>query len=119
MSVGIRLLAEDATTALALASELDALNRERRDVEATMHEEALATLDLEEFEGRMPVRCACFATAGTRGSSASSPRASDWFNRPAIVFARGSSGELKGSGRSIAVFICATRWMSCPSANPD
>ena len=30
----------------------DALNRERRDVEATMHEEALATLDLEEFEGR-------------------------------------------------------------------
>ena len=31
-------------------------------------------------------------------------RLKDRFHRPAIVFARGSDGELKGSGRSIAGF---------------
>ena len=43
MALGIRcLLADSDATAMPLAAELDRLNRERRDVEATMQEEALA-----------------------------------------------------------------------------
>src|SRR5437660_1192693 len=45
MSIGIAcLLAEDQGTAAALAMQLDRLNHERRDVEATIHEEALRAL---------------------------------------------------------------------------
>lgn len=104
MSVGIRcLLAGDEASALALARELDALNRERRDVEATMHEEALATLDTTEFEVADAYTLCLYRDSwhqGVVGIVAS--RLKDRFNRPAIVFARGSGGELKGSGRSIA-----------------
>ena len=47
MTIGIRcLLADTAISALPLATELDRLNRERRDVEAAMQEEALAELDM-------------------------------------------------------------------------
>src|SRR5439155_4970456 len=48
MSVGIAcLLADDEGTAMRLAAELDRLNRERREVEATMQEQALETLDAQ------------------------------------------------------------------------
>lgn len=103
MSVGIRcLLAEDDATALALASELDALNRERRDVETTMHEEALAALDEGAFDPGDAYTLCLFRESwhqGVVGIVAS--RLKDRFHRPAVVFARGGDGELKGSGRSI------------------
>ena len=45
MAIGIRcLLADTGAEALALAQELDRLNRERREVEAAMQDEALADL---------------------------------------------------------------------------
>ena len=48
MSIGIRcLLADSEREALAHARELDRLNRERRDVEAEMHAQAIADLDLD------------------------------------------------------------------------
>ena len=54
---------------------------------------------------RTSARCACSGRSGTRAWSASSPsRLKDRFHRPAIVFARGGDGELRGSGRSIAGF---------------
>ena len=104
MSLGIRaLLADSAAGALPLATELDRLNRERRDVEAAMQVEALADLD--------PLAAADAYTVclyrpewhqGVVGIVAS--RLKDRFHRPSIVFARGGAGELKGSGRSIAGF---------------
>jgi len=108
MAVGIRcLLAETAVAALPLATQLDRLNRERRDVEATMQEEALA-----ELEARTADTAATGAFTlclyrpewhqGVVGIVAS--RLKDRFHRPAVVFARGGAGELKGSGRSIAGF---------------
>ena len=52
MAIGIRcLLADTAAAALPLAAELDRLNRERRDVEATMQDAALAELDARAFDG--------------------------------------------------------------------
>jgi single-stranded-DNA-specific exonuclease len=106
MSIGIRcLLAETAISALPLAAELDRLNHERRDVEATMHEEALAQIEANvaaSIAGDAYSLCLYRPEwhQGVVGIVAS--RLKDRFNRPAIVFARGSGGELKGSGRSIA-----------------
>lgn len=109
MSIGIRcLLADSADTALPLATELDRLNRERREVEADMHETALVDLAARATEAvvlddRWTV-CVCRPEwhQGVIGIVAS--RLKDRFNRPCIVFARGADGELKGSGRSIPGF---------------
>ena len=104
MSVGIAcLLAADERTALPLATELDRLNRERRDVEATMHAQALDGLEAIITEDQYTV---CVYRPdwhqGVIGIVAS--RLKDRFHRPSIVFARASAGELRGSGRSIAGF---------------
>ena len=104
MSVGIAcLLADDETSAAPFAAELDRLNRERREVEATMHEEALAGLD-----GMIAGDCYTLCVyrpewhQGVVGIVAS--RLKERFHRPAIVFARAADGELRGSGRTIAGF---------------
>ncbi len=106
MSLGIRcLLATGADEAVALARELDRLNRERREVEASMREAALS--DLESVDAAAADRYSLCVYRedwhqGVVGIVAS--RLKDRFHRPAIVFARGSEGELKGSGRSIDGF---------------
>jgi single-stranded-DNA-specific exonuclease len=112
MTIGIRcLLAETTAAARPLAAELDRLNRERRDVEATMQEQALAEIDAAqamESAAGTPVDAftLCLYHAdwhqGVVGIVAS--RLKDRFHRPAIVFARGTGHDLKGSGRSIAGF---------------
>jgi single-stranded-DNA-specific exonuclease len=102
MALGIEcLLCDDPNRALAMAQQLDALNRERREIEADMQESALASLERIEVEDR-------YALAlydpdwhqGVIGILAS--RIKDRFHRPVIAFAKGNPGELKGSGRSIA-----------------
>ena len=103
MSVGIRcLLADTAAAALPLATELDRYNRERREIEGDMQAAALAAV--ESIGG---VGDACSLALydagwhqGVVGIVAS--RLKDRFHRPTVIFARGGSGELKGSGRSIA-----------------
>lgn len=106
MAIGIRcLVTDDAREAQALAAELDRMNRERRAIEATIEEEALA--DLEEFAAESAGRAsACVHRAnwhpGVVGIVAS--RLKDRAHRPVIVFAPGNDGELRGSGRSIAGF---------------
>jgi single-stranded-DNA-specific exonuclease len=107
MSVGIRcLLADSDVEARTLAAELDRLNRERRAIEADMQEEALADL-AGAAEDADPAQCTvCLFRPewhqGVVGIVAS--RLKDRFQRPAIVFARAGSGELRGSGRSIPGF---------------
>ncbi len=106
MSIGIRcLLADDDAEALPLAGELDRLNRERRDVEATMQDEALDALASLSLDAGDAFTLCLFRPTwhqGVVGIVAS--RLKDRFHRATIVFARGSDGELKGSGRSIAGF---------------
>ena len=101
MSLGIEcLLTEDPTQAEALAAHLDALNRERRGIESDMQDAALAHL-----EGVDPGQAYGLALhqpdwhQGVVGILAA--RLRERFHRPAIAFAAGQQGELKGSGRSI------------------
>lgn len=101
MAVGIEcLLTEDAAAATELAVRLDALNRERREIEADMHTSALAALDA--IEAGDTASLALFDPQwhpGVVGLLAS--RLKERFHRPTICFAAGPGGELKGSGRSI------------------
>ncbi len=101
MSLGIAcLLAEDADEALRLARRLDALNRERRDIEADMH--AAALLDLERFDPGTAWSLSLYRPdwhQGVIGILAS--RIKERFHRPVIAFASAGDGSLKGSGRSI------------------
>ena len=102
MGLGIRcLLTDDAAEAGDVAAKLDALNKERRSIEADMQESALA--DLDAFDPADAWSLALFNEdwhQGVIGILAS--RLKDKFHRPVIAFARSQTGELKGSGRSIA-----------------
>jgi single-stranded-DNA-specific exonuclease len=101
MSLGIRcLLTDDPAESDELAARLDALNHERRAIEADMQDSALAAL--ENFDAADGYSLALFDEdwhQGVIGILAS--RLKDKFHRPVIAFARSQSGELKGSGRSI------------------
>jgi len=103
MSLGIEcLLTDDITRALDIARQLEALNRERREIEADMLREAEAVLE-----------SATAITDETLGVVLHSPgwhqgvigilaaRVKDRLHRPVFAFAPGENGELKGSGRSI------------------
>jgi single-stranded-DNA-specific exonuclease len=104
MSIGIAcLVTDDRATAQRLAAELDRLNGERRDIEASMQDEALAALDAPVDVDACTV---CLYRPewhqGVVGVVAS--RLKDRYHRPTIVFARAGNGELRGSGRAIAGF---------------
>ncbi|WP_370981485.1 single-stranded-DNA-specific exonuclease RecJ [Agaribacterium sp. ZY112] len=104
MSVGIAcLLSDDWPECLNIATELDALNRERRAIEASMQLDAIRDLQAlaEDGQGRNAV-CLCRDDwhQGVVGIVAS--RIKDRLHRPVIAFADTGDGELKGSGRSIA-----------------
>ena len=107
MSLGIEcLLTDDPTRARQLALRLDELNRERREIETRMREEAfavLAHLDFSEDDPGLPVGLALFNPdwhQGVVGLVAS--KVKDKVQRPVIAFARAEDGSLKGSARSVA-----------------
>lgn len=103
MSIGIScLLADNDEDAHRLAQQLDALNRERRSIESDMTEQAVVQIDSMEFDPQDKYSMVLFHPdwhQGVIGILAS--RIKDKTNRPAIVFGRGTNGELKGSCRSI------------------
>jgi single-stranded-DNA-specific exonuclease len=101
MSLGIEcLLATDPDQARELATKLDRLNRERRDIEGEMQTSALAML--EGFEAGDTWSLAVHRAGwheGVVGLLAS--RLKDRFHRPVFAFAASGEEWLKGSGRSI------------------
>ncbi|MDH4071877.1 MAG: single-stranded-DNA-specific exonuclease RecJ [Gammaproteobacteria bacterium] len=102
MSVGIEcLLTDDAGVAAHLAGMLDGINRERQHLEATMRDQAFASLE-EMDEHKLP-SCVCLYDKrwhqGIVGLIAA--RVRERCNRPSIAFARENDGMLKGSARSI------------------
>jgi single-stranded-DNA-specific exonuclease len=104
MSLGIECLTtDDEGRAWAIAQQLDAINRERRDIEADMQDTAFALLD--SFNPQDKTTISVFDESwhqGVIGIVAS--RLKDKFYRPTITFAPGGDGLIKGSGRSIAGF---------------
>jgi len=111
MTLGIELLlSDDAARADELARQLDAINRERREIEGGMREQAMQIAEgLIDVTQEPPPALAVFDPdfhEGVVGIVAA--RLKDRWHRPAFVFAAsgapGREHELKGSGRSIAGF---------------
>jgi single-stranded-DNA-specific exonuclease len=111
MTLGIEcLLTDEPNRALELANTLDRINRERREIEGHMREQALSIAEsLFTSATHAPPAICVFDPAfheGVVGIVAS--KLKDKLHRPAFVFApsaaTGHTQELKGSGRSIAGF---------------
>jgi single-stranded-DNA-specific exonuclease len=106
MTLGIECLTtDDAQRAAALAQQLDAINRERREVESGMREQAEGLLEHLMPEGEPPPALTLFDPEfheGVVGIVAG--RLKDRLHRPTFVFALAQDGSLKGSGRSIPGF---------------
>ncbi len=111
MTLGIEcLLTDDPARADELARMLDGINRERRDIESGMREQAQLAADaMIDDDEEPPPAIAIFDPdfhEGVVGIVAS--RIKDKLHRPTFVFAAsqapGKSHELKGSGRSIPGF---------------
>ena len=105
MSTGIELLlTPHIEQAREIASELDSLNRDRKDIEAGMQQEAmseLARLNLDR-DTELPWGVSLYQQGwhqGVIGILAS--RIKDKLHRPVIAFAAADNGELKGSARSV------------------
>ncbi len=98
--LGLRLLlADDPAEARALAERLDAVNRERREVEACMLDAALEDAAAQAAAGRAVLVVAGEGWhPGVVGIVAG--RMKERFNRPACVAGIGG-GVAKGSGRSL------------------
>ena len=105
MSIGIEcLLAESSASARGFAEKLHQLNRERRDIEQSMQQDALAQLESIDLEGDDSLFAMTLYDSawhqGVIGILAS--RIRERVHRPTLVFADAEEGMLKGSGRSTA-----------------
>src|SRR5207248_10122833 len=100
MSLGIEcLVPDDRARALALATRLDTLNRERREIEADMQESALAMDEIRVDDAYTLALHRPDWHAGVVGLLAA--RLKDRFHRPVFAFPADAAGRLKGSGHSI------------------
>ncbi|WP_404340895.1 single-stranded-DNA-specific exonuclease RecJ [Pseudoalteromonas mariniglutinosa] len=104
MSLGITcLLSTDINQARQIASELDSLNHERREIEQGMQQEAQAVLAKLAFNSDAVPDAICLYQAdwhqGVIGILAG--RLKEQYHRPTVIFAAGDNNEIKGSCRSI------------------
>lgn len=106
MSLGIEcLVTDDINRATMIAEQLDELNRNRREIEQGMQQQAMKSLQyLEEAIGQsqLPYGISLYNAdwhQGVIGILAS--RIKEKFNRPVIVFANDNEAVIKGSARSI------------------
>ncbi len=108
MSIGIEcLLSENESQALMLANQLDELNRQRREIQQQMQEEALAVLESKLSENELPVGLCVYDPTWHQGiTGLVAGKVKERHHRPVIAFAPADEeGEtLKGSGRSIPGF---------------
>jgi len=104
MSHGVELLlCDDYMRANTLATELDALNLSRREIEQSMQQEAMLSLQkLSIDQDNLPLALCLFEPdwhQGVIGLVAS--RIKEKYYRPTFAFARANDGQIKGSARSI------------------
>lgn len=106
MSLGIECLTtDDVGRAWELAQQLDTMNRERREIEAGMQQQALA--DLAQVDPAEAATITLFNPKWHQGViGIVAGRLKEKFHRPSFTFAHAdeSGARVKGSGRSIPGF---------------
>ncbi|MCW8964779.1 MAG: single-stranded-DNA-specific exonuclease RecJ [Gammaproteobacteria bacterium] len=123
MSIGIEcLLTDDDEHAMMLATQLDEINLQRRAISQDMEDEAatmLEALHLADTDENQPLVYCLHQPHWHQGViGILAGRIKERTHRPAIVFATGENGELKGSARSIAGFHIRDALDAVASANP-
>ena len=118
MALGIEcLVTDDAERAATAAAELDRLNRERREIESGMQDDALAAIEAQDFADRYTL--SLFDPSWHQGVvGIVAGRIKDRYHRPTIAFARGNAGEIRGSGRSIAALHLRDALVRVDTAEP-
>lgn len=107
MSLGIAcLLSTTDKEAKERASELDALNQERRSIETDMKEQAFTIINDLQTKlpegGNLPLGLCLFDEHWHQGViGILAGRLKEKFHRPVIIFSKVSATEMKGSARSI------------------
>ena len=102
MSLGIScLVTDDDNQALELARQLDQINKDRKQIEIKMREQAMESVDLSGSKTMNASVCVFHPDwhQGVVGLVAS--RLKEKFYRPTLAFAASDDNELRGSGRSI------------------
>jgi single-stranded-DNA-specific exonuclease len=105
MSLGIEcLINNDDSACHDMAEQLDKLNRERKDIQDGMQQQAMLAINRLELTGKreMPAGLCLYDAGwhqGVIGILAS--KIKDKLQRPVIAFARDEEGLLKGSARSM------------------
>jgi single-stranded-DNA-specific exonuclease len=103
MSLGIScLLTDDEQQAKNIASQLDQLNKDRREIEQGMQAEAERVLARIGIDAKVPDGICLYQDdwhEGVIGIVAG--RIKDKYHRPTVVFSLAENGDLKGSCRSI------------------
>jgi single-stranded-DNA-specific exonuclease len=118
MALGIEcLVTDDAGRAVTAAAELDRLNRERREIESGMQEDALAATHAQDPAERYTL--SLFDSSWHQGIiGIVAGRIKERYHRPTIAFARGNPGEIRGSGRSIAALHLRDALVRVDTAEP-
>lgn len=109
MALGIEcLLTDDTRRAQDMAAQLDAMNSQRRSIEADMREQAMAALqDLHLDGGRLPAGLCLYDPQWHQGViGILAARIKERYHRPVIAFADGGTSadgeeQIKGSARSV------------------
>ena len=105
MTLGIEcLLCDQLDRARQMAATLDGLNRERRDIEADMRDQALAQVDRLHLEGEvnLPFGVCLFDPDWHQGVvGILAARMKERLHRPVIAFAPDNGELIKGSARSV------------------
>jgi single-stranded-DNA-specific exonuclease len=104
MSLGVEcLLAEDPARALDLATRLDELNRQRREIEEGMRAQAEYLVERLTFRGDdLPAGLCLFGRGWHQGvSGILAARIRERYHRPVVAFAEAGDGWLRGSARSV------------------
>ena len=107
MTLGVEcLLCDEPATALDLASQLDGLNRERREIEGTMREQAETLVERITSRGDdLPPGLCLYGKGWHQGvSGIVAARIRERYHRPVIAFADADDGFLRGSARSVDGF---------------
>ncbi|MGB5607115.1 MAG: single-stranded-DNA-specific exonuclease RecJ [Gammaproteobacteria bacterium] len=122
MSLGIECLLTDSDTeARRMAQQLDALNRERKDIETDMQTQALAAIgELHLATAHLPVGLCLFDPLWHQGViGILAARIKERFHRPVIAFARSGENELKGSARSVQGLHIRDALSAVAAAHPE
>ena len=118
MTLGIEcLVTDDAGSAAAAAAELDRLNRERREIESGMQDDAVAAMQAQDVADRYTL--SLFDPSWHQGViGIVAGRIKERYHRPTVAFARGNPGEIRGSGRSIAALHLRDALVRVETAEP-